>query len=344
MSTNMDIKSLILAKIKQNGKVKSAEIVKQTGFSRAYVHKVLRKLQDQGRIVSLGRANKARYVLADPRVLEKEKKGILAFSGVFVNKDLVENTVLSNIVDETGIFYNLQENVSKIIKYAFLEMVNNAIEHSRSEKIKVKMEIEKDVIGFVVQDMGIGIYNNLIQKKHLNSELEAIQELMKGKQTTDPEHHSGEGIFFTSKVGDSFIIKSGTKKLRFNNLIEDVSLESSSPLEGTFVEFHINLDSDRKMNDVFEKYTDDAFDFSKTGILVRLYKLGSELISRSEARRILTGLDEFKEIILDFTGMDSIGQAFADEVFRVYHNANPDKKIIYTNANEDVEFMIKRAK
>ena len=41
--------------------------------------------------------------------------------------------------------------------------------------------------------------------------------------------------------------------------------------------------------------------------------------------------------------MDTIGQAFADEIFRVYKNKNPDIQIIPINANADVEFMIKRS-
>jgi len=67
-------------------------------------------------------------------------------------------------------------------------------------------------------------------------------------------------------------------------------------------------------------------------------------VSRSEARRILTNLEKFKTVILDFKNTDTIGQGFADEVFRVWQSAHKDVKIVIKNANKDIEFMIKRAK
>jgi hypothetical protein len=42
----------------------------------------------------------------------------------------------------------------------------------------------------------------------LKNHLEAIQDLLKGKQTTMPKSHSGEGIFFTSKIADNLTISS----------------------------------------------------------------------------------------------------------------------------------------
>lgn len=38
----------------------------------------------------------------------------------------------------------------------------------------------------------------------------------------------------------------------------------------------------------------------------------------------------------------SIGQAFADEVFRVFRARHPDTKILAVNANDAVQFMIDR--
>ena len=55
-----------------------------------------------------------------------------------------------------------------------------------------------------------------MKKKNLNSEMEAIQDLLKGKQTTAPEAHSGEGIFFTSKVSSVLTIQSSHKKLIYS--------------------------------------------------------------------------------------------------------------------------------
>ncbi|MEE8469856.1 MAG: STAS-like domain-containing protein, partial [Dehalococcoidia bacterium] len=64
--------------------------------------------------------------------------------------------------------------------------------------------------------------------------------------------------------------------------------------------------------------------------------------SRSQAKRVLARFDRFKEIMLDFDQVEFIGQAFADEIFRVFKNAHPDIKIFPIGANEDVEKMIER--
>jgi uncharacterized protein (DUF1330 family) len=75
-----------------------------------------------------------------------------------------------------------------------------------------------------------------------------------------------------------------------------------------------------------------------------LVRYGDEvLVSRSQAKRLLARVDRFKIVILDFEGVNSIGQAFADEIFRVFRLKNRDTEIHHINANRDVEDMIVRA-
>jgi hypothetical protein len=57
----------------------------------------------------------------------------------------------------------------------------------------------------------------------------------------------------------------------------------------------------------------------------------------------VSGLSKFEMIILDFDKVPTVGQAFADEIFRVFRNKYPKIKVIPINMNESVEFMIKRA-
>jgi len=339
----MDIKSLILRKIKRKGEIKVADIVKATGFSRAYVNRFFKELREENKIVLVGKANKARYVLANSQSVIKAKRETLTFHRVLVNKSISEDFILGEIKRKTGIFLGLRKNVSRIIDYAFTEMLNNAIEHSKSEKIEVFIEKKEGIVHFDVIDKGVGIFNNIMRKKKLKNELEAIQDLMKGKQTTAPREHTGEGIFFTSKVADTLTIKSSKKKLIFNNILEDVFIRDIGNMKGTKVTFTINQDSKRNIDSIFRKYSEGLFDFKKTKVTVKLYKADTEYISRSQARRILSGLEKFKSILLDFNDVDTIGQAFADEIFRVWKNRHPGINIQYESANENIEFMIKRA-
>ncbi|WP_261790718.1 STAS-like domain-containing protein [Fusobacterium polymorphum] len=79
-------------------------------------------------------------------------------------------------------------------------------------------------------------------------------------------------------------------------------------------------------------------------IIVHLVEeyLGEHLISRSIARRILSNIEKFKIVFLDFNGVKIIGQAFADEIFRVFRNKQKEITILPINMNEEVKFMIKR--
>jgi anti-sigma regulatory factor (Ser/Thr protein kinase) len=254
-----------------------------------------------------------------------------------------EHMVLDSIKKNTGILSGLHSNVSEIIDYAFTELLNNAYEHSNSKLIQVKMKRDSYGIMFRVNDEGIGIFNSLMTKYNLPTEIDAIGDLLKGKRTTAPEGHSGEGIFFTSKVCDNMIIQSSSKRLIFNNVLDDVFIRSFHNTTGTKVSFFISTKSTRELTAVFNQYTDEEYEFSKTSVTVKLYKTGSEYISRSQARRITAGLEKFKTVMLDFKGVDTVGQGFADEVFRVWKNAHPGINIITENENENINFMIKRA-
>jgi len=77
--------------------------------------------------------------------------------------------------------------------------------------------------------------------------------------------------------------------------------------------------------------------------VVRLSTFGLNLISRSEAKRIVRDLDESREIVLDFKGVDLVGQGFADEVFRVWARAHPETYLVPIEMNGPVEFMVERA-
>lgn len=340
----MDIRKLILNKAKR-GSITVAEAVRATGFSRAYVFRFFQKLTENGELVKIGHTNRSRYVLAKNKSIKKAKRNLLNFSRIFNNKNLKEESVFKLIKSETGIFDGIKENVVNILEYAFTEMLNNAIEHSGSLKIKVSIKREGVIIRFDVIDWGVGIFEKIIHSRHLADAEEAIQDLLKGKQTTDPESHSGEGIFFTRHIADTFSIRSSAKKLFFNNKIDDFTIVTIKPIFGTRIMFNIAIDSKKELKNVFGKYTGESFEFSTTEVTVRLYERGmTTFISRSQARRILQGLEKFKKIILDFDKVRAIGQGFADEVFRVWQRKYPEIKITVKNSDQDIDFMIKRVR
>lgn len=336
-------KEIVLDFASRNTKFKASDLVVflRNKVSRQYVSKFLNYLVVRGELVKEGSARSTFYAL--PTNINALGIGM---NKRFENVGLKEHEVLEEIRNNFPALYSVSENIRSIFDYSFSEMLNNAIDHSESKFITVEVNKSADVLSFEIRDTGIGVFNSIMKKRGLSSPLEAVQDLLKGKTTTQPEAHSGQGIFFTSRAADLFILEGGNTRLRIDNNIQDTFIEEIKPsVVGTNVRFKISTTSKRHMRDIFDKFTSDLDnpDFDKTEVLVRLYITGTIYVSRSQARRILLGLDQFKSIVLDFDRVPTIGQAFADEVFRVFKKAHPDIKITAINANEAVQFMIDRA-
>lgn len=337
------MKQVILKQFSKKPYITVSQLVSVTGFSRKYVHRFFKQLQEEGKIVLIGRANTAQYVLKKNSQLATRKSQHWDKRLLLKNSKLSEDVVLSRLKKETGLWSALPLPVQRLIDYAFTEMLNNAIEHSRSKTIGITLSRRQKQIRCTIRDWGIGIFKHIQKEWHLHSQLAAIEHLMKGKQTTMPEAHSGEGIFFTSKAVDQLVIKSSGKKLLFDNQTQDIVLDNSLLSRGTEIRFVISERSKMDLNTLFKKYSDEQFAFNTTEVTVLLDTEEGSYLSRSQARRVLMGLDRFQHITLNFKYVPSVGQAFADEIFRVWKQHNLDKSITYHHANENVSFMIQRA-
>jgi DNA-binding Lrp family transcriptional regulator len=243
----------------------------------------------------------------------------------------------------------LPANIVDICHHGLTEMVNNAIDHSEGDTLKVSVDRNGQRVALLVIDDGIGIFAKITRALKLPDERLALLELSKGKLTTDPAHHSGEGVFFTSRMFDLFQIVSGElvfdhKDSEANDLLRELDPDATGV--GTSVLMEISVRSKRTPRQIFEQFSSgpDEYAFAKTVVPVRLAKIGDEnLISRSQAKRLLQRVDRFKTVVLDFDGVASVGQAFADEVFRVFANAHPNIELITTHATANVRQMIRRA-
>ncbi len=70
----MQIEGLILNKIKKQGKLRTVEIIKKTGFSRAYINRFFQKLSQEGKIIAITQGRSSYYVLADKDQINKIKR------------------------------------------------------------------------------------------------------------------------------------------------------------------------------------------------------------------------------------------------------------------------------
>ena len=181
---------------------------------------------------------------------------------------------------------------------------------------------------------------------HLLDERHALLELAKGKLTTDPKRHSGEGIFFASRMFDSYAILSGGVYFSHDFDKPEDWLFERDQFAGTVVWMKLHNHTSRTVKKIFDQYTSgEDYGFNKTVVPVSLAQYGNDkLISRSQAKRLLARVALFKVVIFDFTGVESIGQAFADEIFRVFALQHPNLSLTSIHANAHVKQMIERAK
>lgn len=301
--------------------------------SRQTAHKRLMQLVTDGDLTSTG-ATKARvYALA-----VKQHQ-----ADTFDRQGLAEDQVWRNTC--LPVMQWLPENVHDIWHYGMTEMINNAIDHSGALRVTVGIKQNALYTQAWVSDDGEGIFLKIQRALKLYDPRESILELAKGKLTTDPVNHTGQGIFFSSKMFDAFDIRSGN--LHFMHDVGDPDFLFEHPKEapGTIVFMKLENDSARSMKEVFDRFAEpDEFTFDKTIVPVRLAQHeGEKLVSRSQAKRLTMRFERFRKVILDFTGVETIGQAFADEVFRVFQTAHPEITMTPIHMTPEVDGMIRRA-
>ncbi|HMN44978.1 MAG TPA: DUF4325 domain-containing protein [Povalibacter sp.] len=309
---------------------------KQLGITRQAVGKHLRRLLEEGAITQTGETRARRYALAT--VSEWTRRYRLGDSPA---EDVIWRKDVEPVIG------TLPDNVSRIWHIGFTEMFNNAIDHSEGTIITLRIDKTAVSTAMLVTDNGVGIFRKIQGALGLLDERHAVLELAKGKLTTDPARHSGEGIFFTSRMFDDFRILSGgvyfDHKYGTN---EDWILEPNSPKKGTTVWMELSNHTARSSAKVYAKFASATgeHDFGKTIVPVDLARYGDEnLVSRSQAKRVLARVDMFKVVIFDFAHVPAIGQAFADEIFRVFALQHPLIEIHAINANAEVRSMIERA-
>jgi len=330
------VRKFILQKVEKHPKDIATVTAEKFEISRQAVNKHLSRLVEEDCLSVQGKTRSKTYKLRPQ----------LEWTGSFLIADGLEEDIIwrSEVEPRLG---KMPDNVSDIWNYGFTEMFNNAIDHSNGTTILVHLSMSAINTQIALYDDGVGIFKNIQTQLDLLDERHAVLELAKGKLTTDPDRHTGEGIFFTSRMFDDFEILSGG--IFFSHKFgekEDWILERDKFKSGTSVWMKLNNHTSRTSKKVFDKFTsDDDYGFTKTVVPVKLAQYGDDkLVSRSQAKRLLVRFDRFKTVVLDFNGVDSIGQAFADQVFRVFQKMHPEVELLEVNTNDSVKAMIRRAK
>lgn len=331
------IRKYIISKVADHPNDIAKRAADRFGITRQATNKHLQQLVAEGCLVAGGTTRNRTYQLR--RLAEWRCHYELT---PHVQEDVVWR---NDVAPQLGL---LPSNVLDIWHYGFTEMFNNAIDHSDGSVASVQVRRNAVLTEIIIHDDGVGIFSKIQQALGLLDERHAILELAKGKLTTDPDNHTGEGIFFTSRMFNRFNILSGGVFFAHEmDEDEDWIIEIGKARSGTTVFMQLDNHTSRTTRKVFDAFTsgDGEFGFNKTVVPVALARYGDEqLVSRSQAKRLLARIDRFSTVVLDFKGVESIGQAFADQVFRVFANQHPEVELLTTNTSANVVMMIGRAK
>ena len=333
-----EVRNYILANVEEHPKDIARVTIERFDTSRQSVVRHLQALVAESLLVAVGKTKAREYRLNN-----------------YVDKSFnleVIPTLEENVEWRTKLLPfmdGLPESVRDICHYGFTEMLNNVLDHSGSRTAMLKITRNALQTALLVADEGVGIFDKIQADFNLSDTRHAILELCKGKLTSDPQTHTGEGVFFTSRMFDEYIILSGALAfIRKNALGQDflVDVEDrEGSLQGTVVQMKISNNSSLTIENVFKRYAaeSDDYGFTRTVVPVSLVQYeGEKLVSRSQAKRLVARFDRFQEVALDFTGVTEIGPAFADEIFRVYQNEHPSVHLYALNAGLSVQQIIQR--
>ncbi|MBP3436320.1 MAG: DUF4325 domain-containing protein [Clostridia bacterium] len=333
ISNAEQIKQYILKLIDAKDKDFALKAVEAFGVSKSTVYNYVKKMCEDNVLEKTEGAAPSYALVNVTHEFEYSNNGALGEDKIFR-------------ADIQPLLKGFEKNVFSAWQYAFTEMMNNAIEHSRATKIAVVFSTNALETSIVIADNGIGIFKNIqiFLKEERGKDVtleECVSLLFAGKFTTAEKFHSGEGIFFTSHLMDEFVITSDDMFFSRNNFT-DATVKGFHGPSSTIVSMSLGNQTKKSTKEVFDRFADMEEGFIRTHIpIAHMFAYGNP-ISRSEARRLVALVAEFKEITLDFTGVEEVGQAFCHELFVVWQRNNPNVTIRVVGACEDVSFMIQR--
>ena len=281
----------------------------------------------------------------------------LAFSGRELSYDIrsIAEREDSILFREILPLINAGEKAMQIWNYVLPEIISNAVNHSEGNTLSIYVRSNCLYTRVTVADNGVGLFKKVTQAMksfgHRDPVTEdALAELYKGKFTSQPEKYVGDGIFYSMHLLDKFAAISEGNVIRAG-FEEDPSYLRSHLLgyamrptdNGTVVVMQLENDTQRDASDVFGEYSAGEDGMIRTRIPVFEACADRNPLTRSQAKRLCARLEGFDEVILDFGKTVIMGQGFADEVFRVFKNSNPEVKLTPVAMNPVVNGMYMHA-
>lgn len=240
--------------------------------------------------------------------------------------------------------FDLPANVARMAQHAFTELVNNAIDHSGGNRVVVSMRQTATQLQLLVSDDGRGLFDVVGEHFAIPEPTLAMMELAKGQLSSQPDRHTGRGLYFTARLAEVIDLHANAFAFQQRQWQPDQWRSVRSACRaGTSVYVAISLDTERTLDEVMRRASIDGrgLGFERTVVPVRLVA-GTDAVleSRALARRVASRLAAFRRVDIDFDGVADLGHAFADELFRVFAGTQPGLQIEAVNMAPSVAALV----
>lgn len=306
----------------------------RTGASRRAVQAALRKLVDAH---WLSRSGTSRRPVYGPGLLRQVARSYTLHG---LQEDLPwQRDFAPN--------FELPRHVARMVQHGFTELVNNAIDHSGGSSVTVSLRQTPSHVQLLVSDDGCGVFDKICTAFDIADAQHAMLELSKGRLTSQPEAHTGRGLFFSSQLADVFDIHANNTAFQ-RRAWDSTGWQAGRPLprQGSSIYMAIALDTTRTLDQVLQAWSTDGsgIEFDHTTVHLRLLAgPGQALDSRAQARRVAARLPTFKRVEISFEGVSDVGHGFTDELFRVFARARPEVELVPTHMTPRVAALVKSA-
>ncbi|OYU93094.1 MAG: hypothetical protein CFE45_21375 [Burkholderiales bacterium PBB5] len=306
-------------------------LVERLGISGRSAHALLRKLVAAQWLQREGSGAKLRFV---PGLM---RQVVRRYALANLQEDLPWRQDFAPSLD-------LPPAVARMVQHVFTELLNNAIDHSGGTQVTVSLRQTPLQVQLLVSDDGRGVFETIGQHFQITDPALAMLELAKGKLSSQPQRHTGRGLFFASKLADIFDLHANDAAFQQRGWQQD-HWHRGRPActRGSSVYVAIRLDTERTLDAVLRRYSLDGQGYRFERTVVPLALIGSAqqvLESRAQARRVAQRLTQFKRVELDFDGLAEVGHGFADELFRVFGAQHPQLEMVALNMAPQVAAMV----
>jgi anti-sigma regulatory factor (Ser/Thr protein kinase) len=243
--------------------------------------------------------------------------------------------------------FDLPATVRAMVQHAFTELLNNAIDHSEGSSVVLSLRQTSSHVQLLISDDGRGLFDQVRERLGMDDPAQVMLELCKGRLSSQPERHTGRGLFFTARLADIFDLHANQVAFQQRAWApQDWTRGRAVKPSGSSIYLAIALDTPRTLDQVLRSASLDSAGYGIEQIHLPLRLLTSEqvgLASRAQARKVAHRLTQFKRAELDFSGVDEIGQGFADELFRVFARQQDGVQLVVRHAGRKVQQMIEMA-